>query len=137
MLAAAMNIPNITKWEPLRDIESIMDRMLSGPSLDISENDGTYVFKVDVPGMGREDLTVSIAGGLITIEGERKTDHEINKPRFHRLERSFGHFSRCFSLPADADPSSVHARCDKGELTIEVAKQSDVNGSQAISVPVE
>lgn len=128
---------NITKWEPLRDIESIMERMLNGPSLDISESDGTYVFKVDVPGMGREDLTVSLAGGLITIEGERKADQEINKPRFHRLERSYGRFSRCFSLPADADLSSVHARCDKGELTIAVAKQADVNKSQAVSVPVE
>lgn len=128
---------NITKWEPLRDIESIMDRMLNGPSLDIAESDGTYVFKVDVPGMDREDLNVCIAGDLITIQGERKDEREIDRSRFHRIERSYGRFSRSFSLPPDADPSSVHARCAKGELTIEVAKRADAAGSQSVPVPVE
>lgn len=127
----------LTKWEPLRDIETIVDRMLNGPFLDISEDDGTYVFKVDVPGMAREDLAVSIADGFMTIQGERKVDHETDKPRFHRVERSYGRFSRCFSLPADADTSSVHARCVNGELTIDVAKKSGVTDSQTITVPVE
>jgi HSP20 family protein len=143
---------NLTRWEPLNEIESLMDRLLNwqqfrpqsplammgqSPRLDIIEGDGHYLFKVDVPGMEKEDLNLSIEGGMLTIAGERKLEQEDSKPKYYRVERFYGHFSRCFSLPEDADPSSIHARCENGELTIEVAKKDGTASAQATTIPVE
>ena len=105
---------SLIKWEPLTDIESMMDRALNwsgmrinpalsladfGPRVDICESDGTYLIKADVPGMNKSDLTVSLVGDTLTIQGERKREREETKPHFHRVERSYGSFSRSFSLP--------------------------------------
>jgi HSP20 family protein len=143
---------NLTRWEPLNEIESLMDRLLNwqqlrpqsalammaqSPRLDIIEGDGHYLFKVDVPGMEKEDLTVSIDGSMLTIAGERKLEKEDSKPKYFRVERFYGRFSRCFSLPEDANPSSVHAHCENGELTIEVARKDEVAEGQATTIPVE
>jgi HSP20 family protein len=143
---------NLTRWEPLNDIESLMDRLLNSqllrpqasltmtgqsPRLDIIEQDESYLFKVDVPGMEKSDLTVSVDGNMLTIAGERKLEREDSKPKFFRVERLYGRFSRCFSLPEDADASSVHAHCDKGELTVEVARKHGVTTPEPIAIPVE
>jgi HSP20 family protein len=143
---------NLTRWEPLNEIESLMDRLLNSqllrpqsslavmaqsPRLDIIESDNGYVFKMDVPGMEKKDLTVSIDGNMLTIAGERKLEREDSKPRFFRVERFHGHFSRCFSLPEDADAGSVQARCDKGVLTVEVGRRDGIPQAQPTSIPVE
>ncbi|QVL51758.1 MAG: Hsp20/alpha crystallin family protein [Cyanobium sp. M30B3] len=143
---------NLTRWEPLNEIESLMDRLLNwqqirpqtslsmiaqSPKLDIIEGEEGYVFKVDVPGMEKQDLTVSVEGNMLTIAGERKLEREDSKPKFYRVERSYGRFSRCFSLPDDADAGSVHAHCDKGVLTVEVARKDGVAAAQPTAIPVE
>ena len=143
---------NLTRWEPLNEIESLMDRLLNwqllrpqssmsmmaqSPRLDIIEADDGYVFKVDVPGMEKQDLTVSVEGNMLTIAGERKLEHKDSKPKFFRVERFYGRFSRCFSLPDDADASSVHAHCEKGVLTVEVARKDGVRPNQPTAIPVE
>ena len=87
--------------------------------------------------MEKEDLTVSIDGDMLTIAGERKMETEENKPKFFRVERFYGRFNRCFSLPEDADASSVRAHCDKGELTIEVARKEGAPTARPTAVPVE
>ena len=143
---------NLTRWEPLNEIESLMDRLLNwqmlrpqsslpmmtqSPRLDIIEGEQGYVFKVDVPGMEKQDLTVSIDGNMLTISGERKLEREDSKPKFCRVERFYGRFSRSFSLPEDADLSSVHAHCEKGELTVEVARKDGVSSTPPTAIPVE
>ena len=99
----------LIKWEPLSEIEVIMDRAMGwpmprlgaglamgewGPRVDISESDGTYLFKADLPGMNKQDVSVTLAGDMLTIQGERKRESEVTKPHFHRMERSSGSFSR-------------------------------------------
>jgi HSP20 family protein len=142
----------ITRWEPLNEIESLMDRLLNwqllrpqsslpimvqSPRMDIIEADGHYLFKVDVPGMEKQDITVSVDGSMLTIAGERKQEKEDSKPRYFRMERFYGRFSRCFSLPEDADPDTVRAHCENGELTIEVARKDGATSTQATTIPVE
>ena len=142
---------SLIKWEPMNDLETMMDRVLSwpgmrlgsamalrdwGPSVDIVESDGCYLFKVDAPGIKREDLQVSLAGGLLTIQGERRIESEQKKSRFHRIERSYGRFSRSFSLPEDADPGSIKAHVEDGELTVSLARKADSPARQVTSVPV-
>ena len=143
---------SLTKWEPLPDIETIVDRAFNwpplrfgssmaladlGPRVDICESDGTYQFKADIPGMNKDDIAVSIANDMLTIQGERKRESEEIKPHFHRVERSYGSFSRSFSLPDDADPKTVHAHCEDGELTVSIAKKAGAEEAKPISVPVE
>lgn len=143
---------NLTRWEPLNEIESLMERLMNwqllrpqsslsmmaqSPRLDIIEADNGYVFKVDVPGMEKQDLTVSIEGNMLTIAGERKLEREDSKPKFFRVERFYGRFSRCFSLPEDADADSVHAHCEKGVLTVDVARKDGTQPTHPTAIPVE
>ena len=141
----------LIKWEPLSDIEAMVDRAMAlplprlgaglaigewGPRVDICESDGTYLFKADIPGLAKEDVAVSLSGDMLTIQGERKREQEERKPHFHRVERSYGSFSRSFSLPVDADLRSVHAHCENGELTISIAKKAGTGTGEAEAVPV-
>ena len=142
----------LIKWEPLNDIETMVDRAMSwpfprvgtglatselAPRVDISESNGTYLFKADIPGMDKQDVKVSLAGDMLTIQGERKRESEEKKPHFHRIERSYGSFSRSFSLPDDADRTNIHAHCENGELTIRIARKAGAPVEQEVAVPVE
>ena len=142
----------LIKWEPLNDIDAMVDRAMSwpfprlgagpsmnewGPRVDICESDGTYLFKADIPGMNKQDVKVSLAGDMLTIQGERKRESEEKKPHFHRIERSYGSFSRSFSLPDDADRSNIHAHCENGELTIQIGRKAGSTAEPEVAVPVE
>lgn len=142
----------LIKWEPLSEIEAIMDRAMGwpmprlgaglamsdwAPRVDISESDGTYLFKADLPGMNKQDVLVTLAGDMLTIQGERKRESEETKPHFHRMERTIGSFSRSFSLPEDADPGSIHAHCENGELTISIARKAGSPAKEPVRVPVD
>ena len=143
---------SLIKWEPLGDLEAMVDRAFNwpamrlgaglpltewGPRVDICESDGTYLVKADLPGMARDDVSVSLCGDRLTIEGERKREREEKQPHFHRLERSSGSFSRSFSLPEDADLGAIHAHCENGELTIRIPRKAGVASSEAVQVPVD
>ena len=108
-----------------------------GPRVDIFESDGTYQFVADIPGMGKEDVSVKLSGDMLTTQGERKRESEDIQPHFHRVERSYGSFSRSFSLPSDADLNTVHAHCENGELTVSIAKKAGAEEAKALTVPVD
>lgn len=143
----------LIKWEPLTEMEAMVDRAIGwpfprlgttglalaefGPRVDICESDGSYLFKADLPGMNKQDVSVSLAGDRLTIQGERKREHEENKPHYHRVERSYGSFSRSFSLPDDADLHAINAHCENGELTISIAKKAGAPSADAVTVPVD
>lgn len=87
--------------------------------------------------MAKQDVKVSLAGDMLTIQGERKRESEEKKSHFHRIERSYGSFSRSFSLPEDADRSSIHAHCENGELTIRVGRKACAQTEESVPVPVD
>jgi HSP20 family protein len=143
---------SMIKWEPLTDLETMVDRAFNwpalrlgsmmplgewGPRVDICESDGTYLFKADIPGMNKEDIVVSITEGMLSIQGERKQASEETRPHFHRIERSYGSFSRSFSLPNDADLNTVHAHCENGELTVSITKKEGSKAEKAMTITVE
>jgi HSP20 family protein len=107
------------------------------PRVDIFERDGTYVIEADVPGIAKEDLHVSLEEGVLTIQGERKQEKREDHPRFHRLERLYGGFSRSFTLPMDSDCSALNASCHDGQLSITVKRKPSESASHAVQVPVE
>jgi HSP20 family protein len=130
---------SLIQWEPLSEIEAMVDRAMGewGPRVDISESNGTYLFKADIPGVNKQDVSVTIAGDMLTIQGERKRESEEKKPHYHRLERSSGSFSRSFSLPDDADPAHIQAHCENGELTIRIARKAGQPAHEPLKVPVD
>jgi HSP20 family protein len=143
---------SLIKWEPLNDIEAMVDRAFNwaalrptaalplsewGPRVDICESDGTYLFKADLPGMSSKDVSITLQGDMLTIQGERKRESEEERPHFHRIERSYGSFSRSFSLPEDADPKAIHAHCEDGELTITISKKAGSSRPEPQTVPID
>ena len=96
---------------------------LKAPVVDVTEDDSKYTVSAEVPGVKREDLTVECRDNVLTIRGEKKSVREETKEKARLLERSYGAFSRSFTLPADADTDQVHARFKDGVLEIEIQKR--------------
>jgi HSP20 family protein len=94
------------------------------PSLDVSETDKEIEVRVDLPGLERKDVDISIENDLLTIRGEKKfeaSEDDKNK-NYHVRERSYGAFYRVLQLPPGIDPSKVQATMSKGVLTVSIPK---------------
>ena len=143
---------SLTKWEPLNDIEAMVDRAFNWPAIrlgasmalsdwaprvDIRESDGTYLLEADLPGLRKEDISISVSGDTLTIQGERKRESEEKKAHFHRIERSYGSFSRSFSLPPDANLQDIQAHCEDGQLSISIHKKAGSAAPEARRVPID
>ncbi len=95
------------------------------PAMDLTESDGRLVLRADLPGMDREDIDVEVKDGVLTVAGERKYEHEDKREGYHRIERSFGRFSRSLRLPRGVDASAVSATFDRGVLEVTVPKPAE------------
>jgi HSP20 family protein len=92
------------------------------PAMDLVEADDHYVLRADLPGMDEKDVSIEIEDNVLTISGERRDEHEEKRQGWHRVERSFGRFSRSLTLPEGVDPEAVGAEFNKGVLSITVPK---------------
>ncbi len=95
------------------------------PRVDFSENDKSYMLKVDLPGMNKTDITVSVDDHVLTISGDRKEEKKEEKEEYILLERSYGSFRRSLNLPKSAEVSKVKAEFTNGVLKIEVPKSKE------------
>jgi HSP20 family protein len=91
--------------------------------VDVTEDDHEYLFKADLPEMKKDDVKVTIENGILYISGERRTEKEDKKKKFHRLERFFGTFERTFTVPEDADPTKIVAEFRNGVLQVHLPKR--------------
>src|SRR5713101_1906497 len=105
------------------------------PEVDISEDDHGYLLKADLPEMKKEDVRVTVEDGILSVSGERKSEKEDQKRKFHRIERSFGNFRRSFTLPEDANGSKVTADFRDGVLKVHLPIMP-IAKSKAIEVKV-
>ena len=105
------------------------------PEIDISQDDHGYLLKADLPEMKKEDVRVTVEDGILRVSGERKTEKEDQKRKFHRMERSFGNFRRSFTLPDDANGSKVTADFRDGVLKVHLPTTA-IARSKAIEVKV-
>ena len=103
------------------------------PSVDISEDDKSYKVSADLPQVDKESIKVSMKDGQLVIKGERK--REITDAKHHRTERIYGNFFRSFTLPEDADESTVEAKLVDGVLNVTIAK-AEPKEVKAIEVKV-
>ncbi len=95
------------------------------PRLDISENDDQFEINVELPGMDKDDIDVSLNNNQLTVSGQRKWENEDKDKTYHRIETSYGEFSRTFTLPDNVDEESINAEYDNGVLNITINKAED------------
>jgi HSP20 family protein len=138
----------IVRWtDPLRELANFQDRInrvftgagddgleTSGawvPPVDIYQNgDHELVLKAELPGMTREDIDITIDKSTLVVKGEKKLASEVKEDRFHRIERSYGAFSRSFSLPSSVDSSRIAAEYKNGVLTVRLPLREEAKPRQ-------
>jgi len=134
---------SLVRWDPFRELEDMSDRLNrmfgrpaarpeSGkeamtvadwiPAVDISETDAEYLIKAELPEVKKEDVKVTVQHGVLTIHGERKHEKEEKGKRYHRVERSYGSFTRSFTLPDEVDETKVRADFKDGMLHLHLPK---------------
>jgi len=96
------------------------------PKVDVSETDKEVQVKADLPGIDEKDIEVTLSDGVLTIKGERKEEKEEKdeKKSYHRVERSYGLYSRSIALPSEVEEDKVKAEFAKGVLTIKMPKSA-------------
>lgn len=124
----------VIRWEPVpmnRLFNNLFDTTTAGfgsvprrwiPAIDIVENDNDYVLRADLPGLTEQDINVELHNDVLTVSGERKSEHEERKQGYHRVERSSGSFRRSVRLPEGVAPESVRATFERGVLEVTVPK---------------
>ena len=132
----------VIKWEPFRDVDDMFERVFAdtmrrwprtsnderrvydwAPAADVSETDGEYLMKAELPEVGKDDLNITVQEGVLTLAGERKEEKREDNEKVHRIERFHGSFSRRFTLPDDADEQGIKAESKDGVLVIHIPKQ--------------
>ncbi len=92
------------------------------PSVDITDRKSDYIVKVELPGIRKEDVKITVFENILTIKGEKRSEYEHNDEGFRRMERRFGHFMRTFTLPTGIKSDGIIAEFKDGMLTITLPK---------------
>src|SRR5262245_5876797 len=145
---------SIVRWEPFRELVSLQERMnrlfddsyrtrsgsgqeddwaLGGswaPSVDIYEHDNTIILKAEIPGVDPKDVDIRVENNTLTLRGERKLDHEVKRDDYHRVERSYGQFSRSFTLPSTVNTEKIKAEYKDGVLRLALPKREEAKPKQ-------
>lgn len=125
---------SLTHFDPLANLrvfEDAFTRFLSepasnrpwAPAVDIYETENDLVLKADLPEVSLKDIDVRVENQTLTISGERKFEQEESKKGFHRIERSYGNFSRSFAVPNLFDTEKISAEFHNGVLTVTLPKK--------------
>jgi HSP20 family protein len=134
----------LTPWNPFKEMEDLQSRLAKvfgltparvgnggeelmtvtewTPSVDITEDEKEWLVKADLPELKKEDVKVTVENGVLTISGERKLEKEEKNKKYHRIERAYGAFVRCFSVPDGTDTDKVSAEFKDGVLKVHLLK---------------
>jgi HSP20 family protein len=132
----------LIRWEPVRELNTVQNEVnrlfntlfeahpgTSGatqrrwiPAMDLVETDEDLVLRADLPGLSEKDVNIEVEDNVLTISGERKTEHEERKEGYYRVERASGSFTRSLTLPDGIDPDRVRASFDRGVLEVRIPK---------------
>jgi HSP20 family protein len=133
---------SLIRWDPFASVDDNFGRMLPGlfgrwprngmdtagapidwrPSADISETDKEYLIRAELPAVRKDDVKVTVDGGMITIQGERKQEKVEKTEKYHRVESYSGHFERSFTLPENINQDAIRCESRDGLLTVHVPK---------------
>ena len=93
--------------------------------VDVAETGKTLEVTAELPGVNEKEIDLSLAGDILTIKAEKKSDKEEKTKDYHLVERSYGTFERSMRLPFKADPAKIDAKFDKGVLKLVVQKPAE------------
>jgi HSP20 family protein len=137
---------SIVRYDPFRDLRTLQDevnRLFStnlsrafgdegiargawNPSVDIYENKDHIVLEAELPGMNREDFDLTVENNVITLRGERRFEKKDDSDNYHRVERSYGSFTRSFTLPQTVSAEGAQAEYRNGVLRVTLPKREEV-----------
>ena len=140
----------ISGWDPFRDLSVLQERMNRlfedagrtyrgdeaaatttwSPAVDIFETENDIIVRAELPGIERKDIALNLDNNVLTLKGERKFEKETRQENYHRIERSYGGFSRAFSIPAIVDEEKIRADYKDGILSIALPKKEQVKPKQ-------
>jgi len=110
-----------TLWEPFSwGLEPLVGEMAP---VDLKETDEEYILKVELPGLEKDDVQISLEQNVLTIRGEKKEEDVRENESFHKKEIRYGWFERSFNLPGDINEKKINAKMKNGVLTIRVPKE--------------
>jgi len=138
------NQMSLIRWTPWQELES-MNRQLSRilddhdspmtrdagqwlPSVDVRETEDALLVEAELPGIDKKDVKLDVKDGVLTISGERHYEKDVKEENVHRIERSYGSFSRSFSLPRNIDTEKVEANMKDGVLKVRLPKLETAKG---------
>lgn len=128
-------VRDVFRWDPFREIEAALGgeyRNLGtfAPTFDVKETKEAYIFRADLPGVKDEDLDISLTGSRLTISGHREQEAREQGETYYASERSYGAFSRAFTLPDGTDAENVSAELKNGVLLVNVPKKPEVQAKR-------
>ncbi len=142
---------NIVRFDPFREMATLQDRVnrifadaynrhgeddltTRGawvPPVDIFENDNhELVLKAELPDVTREDISLRVENNTLTISGHKKAETDVKEQQYRRIERTYGSFSRSFTLPATVDASAIAADYKNGVLTVRLPLREEAKPRQ-------
>lgn len=128
----------LTRWDPFEEMERLTGRFLGGqeprqqamlaPAVDVFEDDDRIELRAELPGLSAEEVQIELHDGVLTLSGERRLDREEEREGYRRIERSFGRFTRSFTLPRHVDQDNVRAEMRNGVLCLTLPKREPQRG---------
>jgi HSP20 family protein len=132
----------LNRWDPLRDLLNFQEKMnrfveirtqrtlfqrsaVWTPLVDLLETPDAYIFRAELPGVGKKNISIEIQGRRLKLSGERHLESEPQLAAYHSVERAHGPFERSFNLPDDADVEKAEARYEDGILEVYVPKSDE------------
>src|ERR1041385_909080 len=135
----------IVRYDPFRDLRTLQEevnRLFStnltrgcgeegigrgawNPSVDIYENKDNIFLEAELPGMNRDDFELSVENNVITLRGERQFEKKDDSDNYHRVERSYGSFTRSFTLPQTVSAEGANAEYRNGVLRVTLPKREE------------
>ncbi len=128
-------------FKELQDIERRLGAVLNSnrpvqkvetftPLVNEKVDEKGYHLEVDLPGVNKENIEISVNEGVLTISGERKLERKEEKENYTRIESFFGRFERSFKLPADADSENIEAKFENGVLKLSIPRRKKPEGKK-------
>lgn len=121
---------DFTPFHPFRLLDEALQRANEpastrpwAPAVDILETENELILKADLPAVKQEDIDIRVEDGALTLRGERKFEKTETEKGYHRIERSYGSFSRSFLLPETVAMEGVKATFQDGVLTVTLPKK--------------
>jgi HSP20 family protein len=125
------------RWDPFREMAPMFSTAFEppgfNPGFDVTETKDAYEFRADLPGMKKEDISISSTGNRLQISGKRESEQESKAENVYTYERQWGSFSRSFTMPEGADIDHAKSELKDGVLTLVVPKKP---GAQAKTIPI-